>query len=106
VRENHGRERWYANQEVLAGREIVSLLRQIEVAIVNVEATPQASRDAGSIDQELHRWLPHLIHKKPLRPLQKLLLLPSYRLLPRIPTANHVQIEIQLLSSNYFVSLR
>jgi putative transposase len=35
---------------------IVSLLRQIEVAVANGNATPQACRDAGITDQSYYRW--------------------------------------------------
>jgi putative transposase len=33
-----------------------SLLRQIEVAVANGKATPQACRDAGITDQSYYRW--------------------------------------------------
>jgi transposase-like protein len=36
--------------------QIVSLLRQIEVAVANGKATPQACRDAGITDQSYYRW--------------------------------------------------
>ena len=35
--------------------QIVSLLRQIEVAVANGKATPQAYRDAGITDQSYYR---------------------------------------------------
>jgi putative transposase len=36
--------------------QIVSLLRQIEVAVANGKATPQACRDTGITDQSYYRW--------------------------------------------------
>lgn len=36
--------------------QIVSLLRQIEVAVANGKATPQACREAGITDQSYYRW--------------------------------------------------
>jgi putative transposase len=36
--------------------QIVSLLRQIEVAVANGKSTPQASRDAGITEQTYYRW--------------------------------------------------
>ena len=36
--------------------QIVSLLRQIEVAVANGKGTPQACRDAGITDQSYYRW--------------------------------------------------
>ena len=36
--------------------QIVSLLRQIEVAMANGKATPQACREAGIAEQTYYRW--------------------------------------------------
>jgi putative transposase len=36
--------------------QIVSLLRQIEVAVANGKSTPQACRDAGITEQSYYRW--------------------------------------------------
>jgi len=36
--------------------QIVSLLGQIEAAVANGKATPQACRDAGITDQSYYRW--------------------------------------------------
>ena len=36
--------------------QIVSLLRQIEVAVANGKSTPQAWRDAGISEQSYYRW--------------------------------------------------
>jgi putative transposase len=35
---------------------IVTLLKQIEVAVSNGKSTPQACRDAGITDQTYYRW--------------------------------------------------
>ena len=37
-------------------KEIVNVLRQIEVAISNGKSTPAASRDAGITEQTYYRW--------------------------------------------------
>jgi putative transposase len=36
--------------------QIVSLLRQIEVAVANGKSTPQGCRDAGISEQSYYRW--------------------------------------------------
>jgi putative transposase len=36
--------------------QIVSLLRQIEVAVANGKSTPQECRDAGISEQSYYRW--------------------------------------------------
>jgi transposase-like protein len=36
--------------------QIVSPLRQVEVAIGNGQTTPQASREGGIAEQTLYRW--------------------------------------------------
>jgi transposase-like protein len=36
--------------------QIVSLLRQIEVAVASGKSTPQACRDAGISEQSYYRW--------------------------------------------------
>jgi len=36
--------------------QIVSLLRQLEVAVASGESTPQACRDAGISEQSYYRW--------------------------------------------------
>ena len=36
--------------------EIVTVLRQVEVAIANGKATPQACRDSGITEQTYYRW--------------------------------------------------
>lgn len=36
--------------------EIVNLLRQIEVAVANGKATPQACHEAGIVEQTYYRW--------------------------------------------------
>jgi putative transposase len=36
--------------------QIVSLLRQIEVAVANGKSTPQACRNAGITEQSYYRW--------------------------------------------------
>jgi putative transposase len=36
--------------------EIVTVLRQLQVAIANGKATPQACREAGIVEQTYYRW--------------------------------------------------
>lgn len=36
--------------------EIVNLLRQVEIAVTNGKATPQACKDAGIVEQTYYRW--------------------------------------------------
>jgi putative transposase len=39
-----------------ASEEIVSLLRQVEVAVANGKITPGARREAGITEQTYYRW--------------------------------------------------
>jgi putative transposase len=39
-----------------SAEQVVNLLRQIEVAVANGKATPQACKEAGIVEQTYFRW--------------------------------------------------
>jgi transposase-like protein len=43
-------------RKIYKPEEIVNLLRQVEVAMANGKATPQACKEAGIVEQTYYRW--------------------------------------------------
>ena len=43
-------------RKIYKPEEIVTLLRQVEVAVANGKTTPQACKEAGIVEQTYYRW--------------------------------------------------
>jgi putative transposase len=56
VIEDHAQEGAGMPTKKYKPEQIVSLLRQIEVAVANGKSTPQGCRDAGISEQSYYRW--------------------------------------------------
>ena len=43
-------------RKIYKPKEIVNLLRQVEVVVANGKSTPQACKEAGIVEQTYYRW--------------------------------------------------